>query len=155
MPLVPITFRVYGPSHDPIPEEFNPRLFVRLAGGSDVGDGLLAEVEKEAVVVNGVGSVEVDSFPGAQYQFVLEWTIPSSFVPPEKWARRRTVWPPFFPGPGGDISALAPFAGMRGVVGGFGPVDEWPHPVVYLDLADPDGIGVYGPAGMLATEGGA
>lgn len=154
MALVTITFKLSDLGGTPLSALNNPRLWVQLVGGSDVGTNMIADVEKRATldVATGVGSAQVDSFPDALYRFVLDWTVPDPRVEPSHWARRRTEWPPFHPGGGGDISALMPFAGVRGVMAGFGPVTSWPHPIVYLDLADPDGIGVYGPANMLASE---
>lgn len=154
MALVTITGKAWDASHDPIPATLMPRMFLKLADNS-VGAGLLTDDEVDCELQSdGSWSVQVDNEAGP-YVPCLDRLVPGQeSEAPENRSRRYKEWPSFWPGPGGDISALMPFAGVRGVVAGFGPLTSWPTPVVYLDLADPAGVGVYGPAGWL-MEGGA
>lgn len=122
--------------------------------GSFVGAGLQAGVEVSAALqADGSFSVELESEPGVMWVGELDWLIPGQETePPERRARGRAEWPPFWPGQGGDISALMPWPFMQGVLYGFGPLTSWPWPVVYLDLADPNGVGVYGVASAYVEE---
>lgn len=154
MALVTITGKAWDASHDPIPPELEPRMFLRLTRSS-VGSGLLTDDEVDCdLQADGSWSVQVDPDAGL-YVPCLDRLVPGQETePPENRARSWKEWPAFWPGVGGDISALMPWAGVRGVVAGFGVPPEWPQPVVYLNLAEPSGkIGVYGPASWLAGGG--
>lgn len=157
MALVTITGHAWDGSREPFTSAQQPRLFFR-PDKSFVSAGLQAGVEVQANLnlSTGAFTVELESDPDVMWVPEMDWLVPGQeSEPPERRARGHVEWPPFFAGRGGDISALMPFVGLKGVIAGFGPQLEWPTAVVYLDLADPDGIGVYGPAGALVTEGGA
>lgn len=143
-----------------IPAGQEPRLFA-VPDRPYVGpSGVMTDDEVPCVIAEDGKSfsVQVDNTPGVLWTLQHDRLVPGQELEsPGKRARDFVQWSqPFWPGQGGDIAALGPWTWMQGVVAGFGPVTEWPWPVLYLNLSEPSGkLGLYTPEGILATEGGA
>lgn len=152
--LVTITFDLSDLGGDEIDSTRDPRLWIRLADwGSRVSpDYMIADVEKRVTdfsSATGVGSVEVESWPGVKYQFILDWQAPNPRVDPARWARKRTEWEPFHPGNGGRLADLMPLRSYGPIVAGFGAPPPGTPEVVWIDISDntAEGAMVYAPEG--------
>ena len=148
MALVTITGNVWDAGNTPIPASQEPRLWAKPKG-EYIGEGLSTATEVQATLnaATGAFTIDVESVPGLFYDFELDWLIPGQEdEPPERRARGFAQWLSIYPGAGGHISGLGPWAGLLGVLFGFGPPPPHLTAAIYLDITGPD-IGIYGPAG--------
>jgi hypothetical protein len=146
MTQVTVTGNVYSHGRAPIAASLQPRLWFRpdkphMAVGLQDSRGVLATLN----ATTGAFSVEIESFPGVRYIPTLEY-LRSADDTYAKGAFGFEEWPMFYPGSGGDISALSSFVGSFGLLFGFGAPPSELSNVIYIDITGP-AIRIYGPTG--------
>lgn len=145
MVLVTVTGNAWDMSRQAFPAGVLPELWF-CPERAGVTSALFADVEVKAnlTLSTGAFSVALESIPGVAYVPILRTVRNPQEPQPERRSLDEHRWPAIFPGSGGNIGALMPFAPINGITFGDGPPPASYRDVAYLDISGVKPV-LYGP----------